>query len=364
MPARHAPLARLALVLGALAATGCGDSPVTPDDLGAQSSSTAAMFAEIIGKLESIEQRIDSLEATMEGTGGGGLVLSGLPAAQLDSIMALASYLAEDASTGSLETCASAELGGEFGIEWKGGAEGEGAGHLGAWAGTGAYAGGKITYAAEIGGGFKLAGQGGIGFCYPLNAGTPPTRPQPAGPARSPELDALQATLAGLTSQFNLTATTLSQSITGVGNAIGSPSSLSLTNLGGNLPLPPALSTIAADPMGTVSTKIQGVMATAQSSLCTSNQWGPNVATVITEACDVIASGGLANITAFADIANTYPTVQTAMSNACTRINSIGLQRLIIPSWDVTFPLGIGTVEVFPGYNQRLFANYTSFACP
>lgn len=63
-----------------------------------------------------------------------------------------------------------------------------------------------------------------------------------------------------------------------------------------------------------------------------------------------------------ADIAGTYP--GTAVSTTCARVNNIALQRLIIPSWDVTFPLGIGTVNVFPGYNQRLFPDYATFSCP
>jgi hypothetical protein len=101
---------------------------------------------------------------------------------------------------------------------------------------------------------------------------------------------------------------------------------------------------------------------TAQGSLCSAGGWGPNVTSIIAEACDVIDAGGLANITAFADIANTYPVVQNAVTNVCTRVNSIGLQRLIIASYDVTI-LG-NDYQVFPGYNQRLFPSYTSLACP
>jgi len=321
-----------------------------------------AMFAEIIDKLESIEERIDSLEEVVGSSGGGELVLTGLPAAQLDSVLALASFLAEDATSGSFELCAAGGFAGEFGTAWIGEAEGEGAGHLGAWAGTGAYAGGKITAKAEVAGGIKVEGALGGSFCYPLFAGNPAVRPVP-GPMRAPELDQLRTTLSTVSGQFGMDEDMLAQSINGIGAAIGSPGSLGLANMGDHLPLPPALSNLANDPVGTVAGGLQGLTSTAQSALCSGIGWGGPVSTVISDACDVIGNGGLASITVLSDIASTYPAVQATVSTACTRLNTIGLQRLIIPSWDVTFPLGIGTVNVFPGYNQRLFPNYASFAC-
>jgi hypothetical protein len=78
----------------ALSVSACGDTPLTPDEAGASQESTMAMFAEIIDKLETIEARIDSLEEVVGSSGGGELVLTGLPAAQLDSVLALASFLA------------------------------------------------------------------------------------------------------------------------------------------------------------------------------------------------------------------------------------------------------------------------------
>jgi len=350
---------RLSAFLAMLATAGC-DSPVNPLD--AQEASTQAMLAQILDKLGTIEERIDSLEATMTGTGGAGLVLTGLPAAQLDSVLALASYLAEDASSGSWEACGGAELNGEFGIDWKGTAEGEGKGSLGAWAGTGAYAGADVKVSQEVGGGFKIGGKGGVEFCYPLGAGSPPVRPTPAGPMRAPELDQLRTTLDGLTTQFNLTPATLAASLSGVSTVISSPGSLSLAGVGTMLPLPPAVASIASNPVGTVTSQISNIAGQAQSALCSGSGWGSNMSAVITQACSVINSGGMANFTVLADIANTYPAVEAAISTVCTRVNSIGLQRLIIPSWDVT--IVNTTYEVFPGYNQRLFPSYTSVACP
>jgi hypothetical protein len=323
-----------------------------------------AMFAEILDKLETIENRIDSLETAVETAGGDGeLVLTGLPAAQLDSVLALASFLAVDATSASAELCGQFELAGEFGFDWKGAAEGEGAGHLGAWAGTGAYAGGKLTWAAELGGGIKAELTGGVEGCIPLGGDEPPVRAAPAGPQRAPELDQLRTTLTGLGSQFDLDASTLTQSLGGLQTAIVSPGSLQLSTIADQLPLPPAMANLANDPVGTVGDQLGGLVSDAQDSLC-SAPFGSNLSSIIDEACDVIDAGGLANFTAFADITSTYPAIRTAVTTVCGRVNSIGLQRLVIPSWDVTFPGPIGTVEVFPGYNQRLFASYTALTCP
>jgi hypothetical protein len=180
---------------------------------------------------------------------------------------------------------------------------------------------------------------------------------------RAGELDQLRTTLTGLTTQFNLTPATLASSLDGVSDAISTPGSLGLQNLGSHLPLPTGLASMAANPLGTVTSSVNGLLSNAQSALCAAS-WGGGMSTVVTQACGIINAGGIANFAVIADVANTYPAVEAAIGTVCTRVNSIGLQRLIIPSWDVTFPLGIGTVEVFPGVNQRLFPNYASVACP
>jgi hypothetical protein len=364
---RRIPNINLSLTLLALLALGSAacDSPLNPEEAGASQESTMAMFAEILDKLESIEDRIDSLEATVEASGGDGeLVLTGLPAAQLDSVLVLASFLAEDVTSGGWEFCGDIGAAGEFGGEWVGEAEGVGAGHLGAWAGTGAYAGGDLSSKAAIGGALKVEGSLKFEGCVPLGGESPPVRIAPAGPAGSPELDQLRSTLTAATTQLGFNPARLTSSVQGVTSAVGSPGSLTLANVGDHLPLPPALASLADDPLGTVADGVQNLVTSAQSTLCTGGIFQGPVSTVIADACDVIDTGGLANITAFADMASTFPAVHTAVTTVCGRVNTIGLQRLIIPSWDVTFPLGIGTVEVFPGVNQRLFPAYTTFACP
>jgi hypothetical protein len=372
-------IVRSAPIVALLGLTACGESPVTP--VGAAQNSPEAMFAQILDKLGTIEHRIDSLEATLDGSadhtsvlqkldeigsaiggGGGGAVLAALQAAQLDSLVLLASYIAEDASSGSWEVCGEVELAGKGGLEFGGGAEGRGAADAGAWAGTGAHAGAKAQASFEVKGGVELGLAGKIGGCVPLGAGSPPVRPAPAGPLRSAELDGLRDVMASLTSQFNLSPTSVTQSVDGIRTAFQSPGSLTLQNVGGYLPLPPAMAAMASDPLGTAVGRLSGLHTSAQSALCGGSGWGSTLSTIVQEACVIIGQGGLSNVSVFADIADTYPVVQAAVGNICTRVNSIGLQRLIIPSWDVT--IINTTYQVFPGYNQRLFGNYTSVACP
>lgn len=354
----------LSLALLPLYTAACGDSPLTPDELAAAEPGITDQLNQILDQLAVMSDRLDSLQVAVDNVSGGGLSLSGLPAAQLDSIIDLTSFIATEMVSGGVEACASVDLAGEFGTEWIGEAEGEGAGHLGAWAGTGAYAGGKVTGKAEVGVAIMIEGAGGVEYCHPLFAATPPVRPAPAGAPqqRAGELDQVGAALDNLQSQFNLNPGMLAQSIDGIGTAISSPASLSLDNLDNVLPLPPALSSIATNPIGTVSGHIQTLTSTAQDALCSGGNWGSNLSSVLSEACSVINGGGLSNFSVLSDITNTYPAVQTAVSNVCTRVNSMGLKRLVISSWDVTI-LG-ATYRVFPGYNERLFPNYSSVSCP
>jgi hypothetical protein len=364
---------RLGGLVALVVAAGCGDSPISPDELdAAQASEIQAMLGEVLAKLGDIEERIDSLEATIDEAGSMPVTLTGLPAEQLDSIMAVASWIAQDIveeSMGGWEFCGEFAGGFEVGLKFASQAEGKASADLGAWAGTGAFAGGTVKGAGTLEGGLAGEGKAAIAYCNPFGEKVLPGDARPAtaplnGPSRAGELAALETALTNVATQLNLTPAALSQALTGVGGAFSGSATFDLQGVGDYLPLPPALAAIADDPIGTAVSRVQGLTTTATSALCSGGNWGTNVSVIINQACDVIDAGGLASITVLADIASTYPAVQMAVGNACTRVNSIGLQRLIVPSWDVTFPLGIGTVEVFPGYNQRLFPNYASFACP
>jgi hypothetical protein len=328
------------------------------------------MFAEILDKLETIEERIDSLEASLTEAGSVQVTLTGEPAGQLDSLLAVTSWIARDIvgeSLGGWEICGAFDAGFEVELKFASAAEGKASVDLGAWAGTGAFAGGTVKAAGNLEGGVAGQGKAGIEYCNPFGTKALPDEARPAsplasGPARSPELDQLEASLTTLTTQLNLTPATLAQALGGVGSAFSGTGSLDLQNVGDYLPLPSGLAAVADDPMGAALSRVQGLSSSAQSALCSGSGWGSNVSAIVSESCDVIDGGGLANITAFADIASSYPVVQNAVTTVCTRVNSIGLQRLVIPSWDVTI-LG-STYEVFPGYNQRLFPSYTTMTCP
>jgi len=404
MSKRTGILVGAALVGATLSLSGCGESPVE-----AAQSSPEAMFAQILDKLDMIEQRIDSLEAAVEGTeghetvvakldsigseldgiagggggGGGGVLLTGLHAEQLDSLIQLASFLAEDAVSASAELCGGLALGGGIGWESIGEAKGEGVGSLGAWAGSGAYAGAKVEAKAELSFALKLEGEGGVSICKPIFAGTPPVRPAPTGPLRNAALDPVRTSLDNLSNQLSLTPATLAQSIDGIGTAVASPTSINLQTFGDYIPLPSGLSSIASDPVGTVVGGVQGLATTAQNAICSANL-GANFTTIVTAGCDVIANGGMANFTAFADMVNTYPTIQTAVTNLqttvsgiastypavqtaataiCTRVNTIGNRSLNIPSRSIDLG-ALGTYTTFPGFNWDVFPNYTSVTCP
>lgn len=358
------------LVFVVSAASCGGDSPVGPSEAGAQQTSDAAMLAQILAKVDSIESkidqqsltinaRIDSLEAHIGLAGGGGTVL---PAAQIDSILALASFIADNSSSGGFELCGSFQLGGELGLELGAGAEGRAVGDLGAWAGTGAFAGAKIKPALGLKGGLKGALGGGISGCIPLGGSTPPSRPAPAGPQRSADLDQLSTTLNDLAGQFNLNPSNVSQSINSMSTVFQSPSSLTLANMSGTVPVPPAIASLTNDPLGTVSGYVQNVSNEALDALCNGGGWGSNLSTVVSDACALIP-GGLPNVTALATMSTEFPALQNTVSTVCSTINGIGLQQLTIPSYTVDFGSLIGTYTVFPGYNKRLFPNYPGLTC-
>jgi len=371
-----AALKSLVVLVSALAASGCEGSPLDPEELdAAQASQLQSMLSEVLLKLDGIDARIDSLEATIDAAGAMPVTLTGLPAEQLDSLMAITSWLAQDIveeSMGGWEFCGEFAGGLEVGLKFASEAEGKGRADLGAWAGTGAFAGGEVKATGGLEGGLAGEAKAAIEYCNPFGTKVLPGESRPAavpifaaaGPSRAGELAQLETALTNVAGQLNLTPDALGQALTGIGGAVSSSGGLRIQNIGTHLPLPSGLAAIANDPVGSAVARVQDLSTTARSALCSGGSWGSTVSTIITQACSIINTGGIANFAVLADVANTYPVVEAAIGTVCTRVNSVGLQRLMIPSWDVTLPLGIGTVEVFPGYNQRLFPSYVSVACP
>jgi hypothetical protein len=347
----------------AFACAGCQDYPLSPAEAGAVQMSETAMLASILSKLDSISTRltqqeatfaarIDSLELAVTGGVPGGTV----NAAQVDSILALASFIATDITSGGWEFCGGGTIGVEVGLEWAAEASGKARGSVGAWVGSGGWAGADVDAKFALKGGPAVEIAGGLEGCIPLFGDAPPVRPSPSGPARSPELDQLATALNALSGQLDLTPGTMTTAFSGIGSVIESPASLQLSSVASYLPLPPALATMANNPLAAAGGRVQALASEARDNLCTGINWGPNVTAVINQACSI----GTLDITAFANMSNAFPVVQTTVANVCTRLNMIGTRRLIIAPWDVTFPLGIGTVNVFPGYNQLLFPSYTN----
>lgn len=363
----------LALVAFVLSNASCKDNPFTPQELSAQQISQleqmlgaiSAHLDDIDAKIDAQSAAIDSLQSSLGGGAGGGdtTSVSGALAtleSRTDSIMALASYLAVDASTLGFEVCGAVELAGELEYSSKVEAIGRAAGDLGAWAGTGAFAGLAANLKANLDGKVKVGVPFSIGGCLPLGAGDPPVRAAPSGPmARSPQADAFTTTLQNLSGQFNLDEGTLPQVLSNVATVIQSPGSLQLQSVGSQLPLPPALASFASDPVGTVSGRFQELSNQAVDMLCGGTNWGTNVSSVINDAC-ALFPGGLPNVTAFASMSTQFPALQTVVSNVCTRMDWIGARSLVIPPYSVNFGGVLGTWQVFPGYNQALFPAYAS----
>ena len=59
----------------------------------------------------------------------------------------------------------------------------------------------------------------------------------------------------------------------------------------------------------------------------------------------------------------TVGTLQSSMSQVCNTLGTMVPETLSIPAVVVTFPLGIGPIETFPGYSRRLFPGLAAPSC-
>jgi len=334
-------------------------------------------LAEVVARLEAMTARLDSIERKLDRhreeftvrtdsitakivAVGNGATPAPLQVAQIDSILDLASYLATDASTGGWEFCGGAGLALKGNAVTKGEAEGKARGSLGAWAGTGGFAGADLTlkreYAFEIG----LEVPFSITGCIPVGGTAPRARTLMAQRAQA-GASSLQSTLSGIASQFNLTEARVETSLNTLGTAFSSPGSLRIQDATNLLPLPSGLSSVLNDPVGSLSSELPGKIDDALSALCTGN-WGARVSTPLNTACDRIQSnsvdiGGLFNMMEqFPIVQNGLSTVTGVVSIVCGRVNFIGTRSLTIPN-----PLDIGPTNLFGP--ERLFPAYTTIGC-
>lgn len=352
-------LMNVVLVSCAAESTGLDNDSEVLARLDAMTTRLAAIEAKLDSNNARTIARLDSLQSGVT-TIGGAPTLSSVQAAQLDSVVAIASFIANDAVSGGWEACANLEVGVEGAIASKAEAKGEGAGSLGAWAGTGAFAGAKIEASGEVGFEFKVAPGGSIEGCIPLGGDAPPSRALRAS-LRSGTGPRLQNTISTFTNQLGLNEAKVEAALASLGSTLTGSSVPRIQDISGTIPLPPLLANRLANPQSVLSGEVAAKVTEAINSLCSAN-WGSQLSTPIATACANINSGNV-SIGGLYAMASQFPAVENALSVlqgrfsiACGRVNSIGGTSLTIPN-----PLAIGPEPLFGP--QRLFPTFTTIAC-
>lgn len=316
--------------------------------------------AALAEQTDTLTDRLDTLTARV-GTGGstpGGA--GGLDSARVDSILNLASFIAEDMTTAGWEICGGAALSLAGGAVTKGEAVGEGQGSLGAWAGTGGFAGAKVELKREYA--LEAALEGGVGLevCAPISRDEPPIRREASARVVTTSAN-LETSLTGIATQLGLDESRVMGALNTIATGVQSPGSLRIQDAASLLPLPAGMSAVLSDPVGALTSEVPAKVDEAISLLCNSN-WGSRVSAPINTACSRISANSV-DIGGLFDMVDQFPALQSSLTTVsnrtgaiCTRINSIGTASLSIPN-----PLSIGP-DPFYG-PRRLFPSYTGVSC-
>jgi hypothetical protein len=358
-----------ALMLLNVTLVSCGAEPTAPQG---QTAEILEKLAEVTAKLAAIEakldaqgvttaDRLDSLEVTVTAAASGAVPLAGVDAARVDSILALASFLAVDATTASWEACGKLEfeVGAKVGIKAEG--HGEGKASVGAWAGTGAFAGLVVGIKNHVEGEVGLGLPFEFGVCVPTGGEAPPVRGGAApGSARFAQASITSSVNAAL-SQLGLTEDKVETAISGISAIISNGAFPSTQSLASALPLPASFSGKFSDPLGSLQAPAAARMNEAVTALCTGS-YGPLVSGPITTACGHI-NNGPPDIGGLFTMMEQFPAVQSTLTKVdgisttmCGRLNTIGFFSLTIPN-----PLSIGPTNLFGP--QRLFPWFTTMSC-
>ncbi len=347
----------------------CGAEPTAPSG---QNAEILEKLAEVTAKLAAIEakldaqgaataDRLDSLEVTVTAAASGAVPLAGVDAARVDSILALASFLAVDATTASWEACGKLEfeVGAKVGIKAEG--HGEGKASVGAWAGTGAFAGLVVGIKNHVEGEIGLALPFEYGVCLPTGGEAPPARGVSGGSQARIANAAITSSVNSVLSQLGLTEDKVETAMDGLSSIVQGGGFPSTQTIAAALPLPASFSSKLADPLGSLQGPAVARMNEAVNALCTGS-YGPLVAGPITTACGHI-NNGPPDIGGLFAMMEQFPAVQTTLTKVngisttmCGRLNTIGFFSLTIPN-----PLSIGPVNLYGP--QRLFPWYTTMSC-
>jgi len=126
-----------------------------------------------------------------------------------------------------------------------------------------------------------------------------------------------------------------------------------------NLPLPPDVAHLIQNPENILGRAAEAAQF-AVDKVCSQTLFSGEFAQRATQACNlrgqVPSPEALIGILQGLDgLPTTLGGLREDLSGACGAVNAMRPARVTIPPEDVTFPLGIGEVRVFPGFDRALF---------
>jgi hypothetical protein len=138
-------------------------------------------------------------------------------------------------------------------------------------------------------------------------------------------------------------------------------------SLVGALPLPADMSALLSDP-SKILDKAAAAGAYAVDRICDQKLFTGEFAGKLNDACNLrnqMPSGttliGILN--GLDGLPATVGTLQSSMTQVCNTLGTMTPETLSIPAVTVTFPLGIGPIQTFPGYSRRLFPGLSAPSC-
>jgi hypothetical protein len=135
----------------------------------------------------------------------------------------------------------------------------------------------------------------------------------------------------------------------------------------GALPLPGDMSEMLTNP-SRILDKAADAGAYAVARICDQKLLTGEFAGKLDDACnlrsDMPSGTTLMNILQGLDgLPTTVGTLQNSMDRVCNTLGTMTPATFSIPAMYVDFPLGIGTVQTFPGYSRRLFPGLSAPSC-
>lgn len=379
---RTATMALLA-TLPVLAA--CSDSPTSPADASKpapdadfENLSNRELLVQVLTKLNALEARVDR-EALAVRARVDSAIAAGVMAGALPLPVSGSADLGIEATA-----CAAGEGEIKGRVESKVELKGEGEGSVGAEPiGDGALAklkllassvasvlpGGKmnlkIEVCAKLGGG---AGTGLRGAQFAFAPSSVKTSPSPLQPLLEGMLQTIsQDKMAAAISALQMNGSKLNlglDAITGLTSGDLSFGKAAAASLMDALPLPAGIRNLVADPLSVLQ-KAPEALQFATDRLCSQTAFPGEMATLASQACSLrgqIPSAGtvIGILQGLNGLPTTLGSLQSGLQGACAAVNGMLPARVVISPVDVSFPLGIGTVRVFPGFDRPVFPGITA----